>query len=329
MSVWVGISPLVGAGSLDGFAVGATVSGVLFLAITAPRWVRRRQAAAPGTSDVPVSVGSTAAGALEAGRGSFDAGSFGDGAFRAEAERVVPPERAVQPQPGAQDDASQTSQPGRDGGTAAYRSRHRLGDPIPDGALPDAASQDGVSPSVASQDAVSPSGAARDGVFPGGAAQEAVSPGGAPRDGLSLGSVAREAVSTGSAACDGESSGDAVRGSASPGDAAGDGVSLGDVTPGRAARDRASGGTRRRRGGFPPSAFPSWALRDHAQPDTPFPDVAFGDVVFPDGTSRSLGRPDARRLPRHAAPTVSFVARVSGRVLGLFAARPLAGGVPS
>jgi hypothetical protein len=46
MSTWVGISPVIGAGSLDGFAIGAMMSGAFFLAITAPRRAQRRQAAA-------------------------------------------------------------------------------------------------------------------------------------------------------------------------------------------------------------------------------------------------------------------------------------------
>jgi len=46
MSTWVGVTPLIGAGSLDGFAVGALMSGACSLAIVAPRRGRRRQIAA-------------------------------------------------------------------------------------------------------------------------------------------------------------------------------------------------------------------------------------------------------------------------------------------
>jgi hypothetical protein len=53
MSTWVGISPVIGAGSLEGFAVGATVTGAFLLAITAPRRLRRRPAAAAGTRSAP------------------------------------------------------------------------------------------------------------------------------------------------------------------------------------------------------------------------------------------------------------------------------------
>jgi hypothetical protein len=214
MSTWVGISPLIGAGSPAGFAVGATVSGAFFLVITAPRRLRRRRAAAAGAPGVPVSARSAEAGTLDAELCRVE--TFGAGA---EAERVA------QPQPGAQDEATWTSLTGRDRRSAAYRSRHRLGDPI----------------------------------------------------------------------------------------------------PGRAARGGASAGRARRSGAFWPGGFPSWASQDDAQPDTPFPDVAFSDVAFPDGTFSS----SRRRLPRHAAPAVSFGTKVSGRVTGLFAARPLAGGAPS
>jgi hypothetical protein len=296
MSIWVGISPLIGAGSLEGFAVGATVSGALFLAITAPVRVRRRQAAAAGTRGVPVSASGMETSSAETG--TFDAGLCGVEAFEAEAMAqpqprmaqpqtrmaqpqtwmaqpqtwmaqpqtwmAQPPAPVAQPQPGAQDDTSLTSPTGRDG---AYRSRHRLGDSIP-----------------------------------GRAARGGVPVGRSRRVGRTwrVGRTRR---------C---------------------GVPLGRTW--RVGRTRLGGvpvGRSRRGGAFPPSAFPGWASRDDAQPDTPFPEVAFSDVAFPDGTFRSSRRPEVRRLPRHAAPTVSFGTKVSGKVTGLFAARPLAGGAPS
>ena len=249
MSVWVGISPVIGAGSLEGFAVGAAVSGASFLAITAPRRLRRRRATAVDACGVPVSASSAEAGTLDAELCRVEA--FGAGAEteppaqpQPGAQRLTQPqpgaerrlaqsqpgaERLAQSQPHAQDDAAWSSPAGHDSRPAAYRSRHRLGDPV----------------------------------------------------------------------------------------------------PGRVAPGGVSGRRARRRGAFLPGAFPSWASQDDAQPDTPFPDVASCDVAFPDGTFRSSRRPEARRLPRHAAPAVSFGAKVSGRVMGLFAARPLAGGAPS
>jgi len=239
MNLWVGISPVIGAGRLDGFAVGATVSGAFFLAITAPRHARRRQGAAAGTRGVPVSASGAEPGGLDPGLCSVEA-------LRAEAERVVQSQPAVQddqPQPAAQDDAGRTSPPGQHGRAVAYRSRHRLGDPIPGHAAP------------------------------------------------------------------------------------------GGASVGHTRRGGASVGHTRRSGAFPPSALPGWTSRDDAQPDPPFSGVASSDVAFPHGTFRAARRPEVRRLPRHAAPTVSFGTKVSGRVTGLFpawpAAWPLAGGAPS
>jgi hypothetical protein len=253
MSLWVGISPLIGAGSLEGFAVGATVSGAFFLAITAPRRVRRRQAVAAGTRGGPASTSRAETGSVEIG--ALDAGLCGAEAGLSGAEAFAEAGRVAQPQPGAQDDASPTSPAGQDGPTgqdgraAAYRSRHRLGDPIPDGA-------------------------ARGG-------------GSAGRTPLGGGSAGRTPLGGGSA------------------------------------------GRTRRGGAFPRGAFRGWASRDHAQPDTPLRDVASCDVAFPDGAFGPARRPEVRRLPRHAAPAVSFGTKVSGRVTGLFATRPLAGGAPS
>src|ERR1700690_3271396 len=50
MSTWVGMGPMIGPGSLDGFAVGVMMSGAFFLALTAPRRARRRPAVAAGTT---------------------------------------------------------------------------------------------------------------------------------------------------------------------------------------------------------------------------------------------------------------------------------------
>jgi len=110
MSLWVGISPLIGAGSLEGFAVGATVSGAFFLAITAPRRLRRRRAAVAGpcgvpACGVPASARSAAPGALGAESCHVEAFGAGAGAAAGQAGQVG---QVGQPEPGA------------------YRSRHRL-----------------------------------------------------------------------------------------------------------------------------------------------------------------------------------------------------------
>jgi hypothetical protein len=53
--------------------------------------------------------------------------------------------------------------------------------------------------------------------------------------------------------------------------------------------------------------------------------VEFPDVAFPDGTFGTSKRPDARRLPRHAAPAVGLGSKVSHWMTGLFA-RPATSG---
>jgi hypothetical protein len=44
-------------------------------------------------------------------------------------------------------------------------------------------------------------------------------------------------------------------------------------------------------------------------------------MTFPEGSFGHPGRPEIRRIPRHAAPTVGFAARMTG----LLATRALAG----
>ena len=79
------------------------------------------------------------------------------------------------------------------------------------------------------------------------------------------------------------------------------------------------------------SPFPDWASRDDrpfpggASRDRGRPDVEFPDVAFPDGTFGTSKRPDARRLPRHAAPAVGLGSKVSHWMTGLFA-RPATSG---
>jgi hypothetical protein len=278
MSIWVGISPLIGAGSLEGFAVGATVSGALFLAITAPRRARRRLAAAAGIRGLPASASSAATSSAETRSAQtssaetkstqtrvFDTGLCDIAALAAEAERVAqqqprvaqPQNRVAQPQPPVAHPQPPMAQPQR-----------RVAQPQP--------------------------GAQDDANWTSPAGRDAVPAVPADRDGGAAGYRSRHR--------------------------------LGDPSPGGGG---ALVGRSRRSRGFPPRALSHWAPWDGAQPDTPLPDVAFPDAAFADGTFRSSRRPQVRRLPRHAAPTVSFGTKVSGRVTGLFAARPLAGGAPS
>ena len=83
MSAWLGVSPLIGAGSLDGFATGALASGACFLAIAAPRRTRKRRALALG-KDAAFGSGSD--------DGWLCEHVMAAEAFPAEAERLVEPD---------------------------------------------------------------------------------------------------------------------------------------------------------------------------------------------------------------------------------------------
>jgi hypothetical protein len=225
MSTWVGIAPLIGTGSLDGFAIGALASGACFMAVTAPRRARKRRAAAAGHS------------ALISARSDWLCEHVvAAEAFPADEERLVPPEDPGVPDLGLTSPARRDARPG--GG------RHRLGDPIPGSAFPGQASGEGAM--GAFPDGSLPAGSLPAGSLPAGTSRHAAFPDGA------------------------------LRGAAS-------------------------------RGG---------AHRDAGPPDLDFPEGAFGNSK----------RPEARRLPRHAAPAVSLGSRVSSLVSGLIPGRALIGG---
>jgi hypothetical protein len=197
MSTWVSAAPVIGTGSLDGFAFGALMTGACALATTGPRRARRSSAARDGAARAAERSGwlcehvmtAEAAGsrlAAEAAWSGLAVEIFGAGSER----------RARREDLAAH--GKGRSAPGREGRAAGgYQSRHRRGDPIP-----------------------------------------------GPR---------REA----------------------------------------------------------------------------YPHVVFADAEFPERTFGSPTRPEIRRLPRHAAPSVSFGSRITGlgsRMTGLFATRALASG---
>ncbi len=188
MSTWVSAAPVIGTGSLDGFAFGALMTGACALAITGPRRARRSSAARDGADRAAERSGWLCEHVMTAEvAGSGPAVEI----FGAGSERRARREDLAAHGKGR-------SAPGREGRAAGgYQSRHRRGDPIP-----------------------------------------------GPR---------REA----------------------------------------------------------------------------HPHVVFADAEFPERTFGSPTRPEVRRLPRHAAPSVSFGSRISGlgsRMTGLFAARALASG---
>lgn len=155
MSTWAGVTPLIGAGSLDGFAVGALMSGACSLAIVAPRRGRRRQVAA-ACHGLALPVGRPE----KLGQHVKPADVLGAG-----------PERTAQGAELGTTDVSFLASRGS-GPSGGYRSRHRLGDPIPSR---DGASRDGASRDRMSRDGTGPASAPRTSE-PGTAVPGAVEP---------------------------------------------------------------------------------------------------------------------------------------------------------
>ena len=235
MSALASAAPVIGTGSLDGFAAGALMSVVCAMAITAPRRVQRPSAAHGGaqaadrngllcehvmaTEAVGFGLAAEVAGpeptveAVGTARTAMAWTRLADESLGAVAERLAGPEEL-----GAQ--CKGDSADGRcDGAAVGYRSRHRCGDPLLDGA---------------------------------------------PRGGMSPDSV------------------------------------------------------------FPRIGFVCGRSWRDAHPDIEFSDAELPLVPFP-----SPRRPEARRPPRHAAPSIGLRSRIAGigsRVTGLFAIRALASG---
>jgi len=352
MSTWVGMGPVIGPGSLDGFAIGVMMSGAVFMAVTAQRRTRRRPAVAggpgmlagphewlsgrlfrrsevprisrvPRVSEIPQLSGASAARAFDADAlepdalepGAFEAGAFEPGAFEA---------GAFGPSPfGA-------------GPFAAGAERLARPDE------PEAYSDTGWHLSVGDDGRVAGGHRSRHRLnepLPG-----TMSPDRTPRGGTSPDSSPRGRTVTG--------------GSRRPGGGFPDSAfpesafperdlpenRFPDVSfPGEEPRDaewldELPDVTTRDAGGLDPlpdmpprdsgrlePAFPDWASGD----DAPFPDrasredrrpdVEFPDVAFPDGTFGTSKRPESRRLPRHAAPAVGLGSKVSHWMNGLFA----------
>jgi hypothetical protein len=145
MSTWVGISPVIGAGSLDGFAIGAMMSGAFFLAITAPRRAQRRQAAAASAGGTP---------------------SAGPRAWLRERVAAVTSRAVISSGPELPSPVAVADAPAPDGQAPGYRHRHRLGNPAPGGLLP---LPEESSPDAASRRRAIPDSAFLGGAFPGSA----------------------------------------------------------------------------------------------------------------------------------------------------------------
>jgi hypothetical protein len=341
------MGPVIGPGSLDGFAVGVMMSGAFFLALTAPRRARRRPAVAAGTtgmltagrdwlsrrprvpripripgaprvSEIPKQsgvsglpevsgAGTFGADALEPG--AFEAGAFGPspfvaGPFAPGAERLAQPD-----EPGSYSDTGWHLSVGDDSRAAGgRRSRHRLNEPLPGTTSPDRIPRGGTSRDSGHRGSGAPGGTRRssggfpDSAFPDDAFPDTRFPDAEFPDEESLDAEWLDPLP----------------------DLAPRGAGRLDPLPDTAPRDRG-----RRESPFPDWAsrddrpFPSGATRDHGRPDVEFPDVEFPDGTF--GTFGTSKRPDARRLPRHAAPAVGLGSKVSHWMTGLFA-RPATSG---
>ena len=346
MSTWVGMGPVIGPGSLDGFAIGVMMSGAFFLALAAPRR-RRRPAVAAGTagmltagrdwlsrrpfrrsgeprisrtlrvSEIPRLSGASGLPELSGVRifgadtlepGAFEAGAFGPSPFGS-GPFAPAAERLAQPdEPGAYSDTGWHLTIGDDGRAAGgHRSRHRLNEPLPGTTSPDRAPRGGTSRDSGRGGAAPGDTGRSSGGFPDSAFPESAFPESASPD-----SVFPE---TGFPDVEG------------PDEAPRDAEWL-DELPGMTPRDAGRleplPDVPRDRGRREPP-FPDWASRE----DRPFPsgasrdrrrqDVEFPDVAFPDGTFGSSKRPETRRLPRHAAPAVGLGSKVSHWMTGLFA----------
>ena len=358
MSTWVGMGPVIGPGSLDGFAIGVMMSGAFFMALTAPRRSRRRPAVAAGTaemltagrdwlsrrpfrrpgvpglaraprvSEIPRQSGASPAPEVSGARtfnadalepGAFEAGGFGPSPFGA-GPFAPGSERLAQPDdPGAYSDTGWHLTIGDDDRAAGgHRSRHRLNEPVPGTTSPDGAPRGGTSRDSGHDGGAIRGGARRssggfpDSAFPDSALPdddfpETRFPGVALPDDEQLDAEWLEPLPD-----------------LAPRDA-GRLDPLPDLTPRDAGRLEPLPDVAPRDRGRRESPFPDWASRD----DRPFPagssrdrgrpDVEFPDVAFPDGTFGSSKRPEARRLPRHAAPAVGLGSKVSHWMTGLFA----------
>ena len=143
-----GLVPAIGTGSLDGFVIGAAITGACFTALTAPGRARRRAgltaaagvtATADGLPDATFAAGTTAAMA-DGAQGADSARAVLLRRYFAAAEQFEPdwerPSPAPEHAPGQDQGDSRRDGHGddwaQDGqGGSGYQSRHRLGDGAP------------------------------------------------------------------------------------------------------------------------------------------------------------------------------------------------------
>jgi hypothetical protein len=286
MSTWVGVAPLIGAGSLDGFAIGALASGAFFLAITASRRGRKRRAVTlsgrPGPHEEWLCEHVMAA-----------------EAFPAYAERLLPRDLPDLQHLGQ---GSGTGGADQDGTVAAAGPDGGIGSAGQEGRPKPAGQDEGVGTAAQAGEIpartfpAGPAGRGRGWTFPA----------------VRCGRAARSYHSRH------RRLGDPVPGSASPGR-----WSIGGAG---ATREAAS----------PDDLLPAGTSRHAAFPDSPLRGASPGgghrppELAFPDDTFGTSGRPEVRRLPRHAAPGTGLSrklgTRISSLMASLTATRALIGG---
>jgi hypothetical protein len=364
MSTWVGMGPVIGPGSLDGFAIGVMMSGAVFMAVTAQRrtrgrpaiaaggtgmltagprdWLRRprqlgvpRISRAPRVSEIPRLSGASGAPEVSGAKtfdadalepGAFEAGAFGPSPFGA-GPFAAGAERLARPEePEAYSD---TGWHLRDAEWAAA-----VGDDgqVAGGHRSRHRLNDPLpgtkSPDRAPRGGTTRGGTSRDSGPRGRAVPGARRPSGGFPDSAFPESAFPETASPSSAFPE-TGFPDAWSSDDPPLDAEWL-EPLPDMTPRDAeGSERLSDRAPVDRGRLEP-AFPDWASRDEPFPNGASrergrPDVEFPDVAFPDGTFGTSKRPEPRRLPRHAAPAVGLGAKVGHWMNGLFA-RPAASG---
>ena len=298
MSTWVGVGSVVGAGSLDGFAIGVMTTGAFFLANTAPRRARRRQIMAAGAPG-PLGAGpgrwlrgravrarlpgrrasgrgfrgSASAGGLGADR--FEPGAFEAGGFWVEPfENVtVEPDPAGAGTPGAGAfgaDAERVAQPGEIG----------------------AHDQGGWSAAVGGE-GTDTGGCRREyrlgGHVPGSASPETGFPGGLSPDAEQAAGEEDDPLLPDSLAWD---RGPAVD-PALPGDA---GQAGGAPSPGGLSADGALPEVGSPDGALPEIGFPDGALPEGRFPVSVSPETGFPGVMCPDA-EQAAGEEDDPLLP--------------------------------
>jgi hypothetical protein len=288
MSAWVGVAPLIGAGSLDWFAIGALASGACFLAITASRRARKRHALA--LSDGPA-LGPRPHQAWLCEH------VLAAEAFPADAERLAQPDMLDLQHPDQEGGPGETGHAGQDLGRML-----RAGRVFGAGRI-FRAGRGGRAGRMFR--------AGRDGraglMFRAGRGGRAGLMFRAGRDGRTAGTYRSRHRRLG----------DPIPGRASPGrefagraDAEREVARPGDLLPPGTSRHAA----------FPDSALHGGASQDGAH--------RLPELAFPDDTCRDSRRSDARRLPRHAAPGASLNRRLRMSTLttSLTATRALIGG---